>query len=240
MTDTIAPTPNNALNQNVLAFTAGSKAAATNAMPRDDAKSTNGMPAGYATDENGIYELRDNKEGDALSTRICSPLIVKGRCRNTVGHGWGRVLTVQDPDGMWHELVLSEQQLNKSANVALAPLFNVGFELAPVEKAAKSVMKLLNIWRPEDQYLRFDRLGWTDNKHDAFVLGCGHVIGNALVATDLPLFSGPLVSRACSPFVCHHSAARAMGAGAEPSGSSSGCAHCVLSKGLAAANSSGV
>ncbi|MCT9000627.1 MBL fold metallo-hydrolase [Chelativorans intermedius] len=24
---------------------------------------------------------------------------------------------------------------------------------------------------------------------------------------DLPLFSGPLVSRACSPFVCHHSAA---------------------------------
>jgi hypothetical protein len=24
---------------------------------------------------------------------------------------------------------------------------------------------------------------------------------------DLPLFSGPLVSRACSPFGCHHSAA---------------------------------
>jgi len=24
---------------------------------------------------------------------------------------------------------------------------------------------------------------------------------------DLPLFSGPLVSQACSPFVCHHSAA---------------------------------
>ena len=25
--------------------------------------------------------------------------------------------------------------------------------------------------------------------------------------TDLPLFSGPLLNRACSPFVCHHSAA---------------------------------
>jgi len=26
-------------------------------------------------------------------------------------------------------------------------------------------------------------------------------------ALDLPLFSGPVVSRACSAFVCHHSAA---------------------------------
>jgi len=29
----------------------------------------------------------------------------------------------------------------------------------------------------------------------------------AAKANDLPLFSGPLVNRACSPFVCHHSAA---------------------------------
>ncbi len=29
----------------------------------------------------------------------------------------------------------------------------------------------------------------------------------ALIGADLPLFSGPLVRRACSPFVCHHSAA---------------------------------
>ena len=52
---------------------------------------------------------------------------------------------------------------------------------------------------------------------------------------DLPLFSGPLARRVCSPFVWHHPAARAMGAGAEPSGRSSGCAHCVLSKGRALA-----
>lgn len=80
--------------------------------------------------------------------------------------------------------MLSRQQLNKSANVALAPLFDIGFELAPVEKADKSVLNFLNIWRPEDRYLRFDRLGWINNNHDAFVLGNGRVIGNALVATD--------------------------------------------------------
>ena len=29
----------------------------------------------------------------------------------------------------------------------------------------------------------------------------------AAMEIDLPPFSGPLVSRVCSPFVCHHSAA---------------------------------
>ena len=31
--------------------------------------------------------------------------------------------------------------------------------------------------------------------------------GREAGAADLPLFSGPFASRACSPFVCHHSAA---------------------------------
>ncbi|WP_297776013.1 DUF927 domain-containing protein [uncultured Roseovarius sp.] len=176
--------PTSSSSPNVLTFPAGATAASSKAQFRDDALPSVGMPAGYAADENGIYELRQTKEGDVVSVRICSPLVVKGRCRNAVGHGWSIVLAVQDPDGTSHELVLSGQQLNKSASLALAPLFDMGFELAPVEKADKSVMHLLNIWRPEDRFLRFYRLGWTDDKHDAFVLGNGRVIGNALVTTD--------------------------------------------------------
>lgn len=176
--------PTSSSSPNVLTFPAGATAASSKAQFRDDALPSVGMPAGYAADENGIYELRETKEGDVVSVRICSPLVVKGRCRNAVGRGWSIVLAVQDPDGTLHELVLSGQKLNKSASLALAPLFDMGFELAPVEKAEKSVMHLLNIWRPEDRFLRFDRLGWTDDKHDAFVLGNGRVIGNALVTTD--------------------------------------------------------
>jgi len=202
MTDIVNHTSNDASNQNVLAFTAGSRAAApimtpatheprsaptaavaTN-MQRNDAFAPDGLPASYVFDEDGISELRGDQDGDVVLTRICSPLVMKGRCRTAVGSGWGRVLTVQDPDGTWHKLVLSAQQLNKSANAALAPLFDLGFELAPVEKAAESVMRLLSLWRPDDQYLRFDRLGWTSKQHDAFVLGNGRVIGDALVATD--------------------------------------------------------
>lgn len=94
------------------------------------------------------------------------------------------MLAVQDPDGKWHDWVIGKHQLNKSANVALAPLFDMGFEVTPVEKAAESVMVLLRSWQPDAQYLRFDRLGWTTDRHDAFVLGNGHAIGDALVVTD--------------------------------------------------------
>jgi putative DNA primase/helicase len=94
------------------------------------------------------------------------------------------VLAVQDPDGRWHEVVIDTRQLAKSAAAALAPLFELGFELAPVAKAAESVKTLLDLWRPESQYLRFDRIGWTGPRHDTFVLGGGNVIGTALVTTD--------------------------------------------------------
>ncbi|MGM0740691.1 MAG: DUF927 domain-containing protein [Pseudomonadota bacterium] len=179
-TSTITRTP----NQNVLAFPPGTTTASLNDEVHDGTFNSDGMPAGYLTDEYGIYELRENEGGDALATHICSPLVVKGRCRTADGSGWGRVLAVQDPAGRWHELVIDTQQLAKSANAALAPLFDMGFELTPTEKAAESVMNLLRTWRPEYQYLRFDRLGWTSNQHDAFALGSGHVIGNTLVATD--------------------------------------------------------
>lgn len=181
MNDTSLPTQTP--NKNVLTFPAGATAASSNALVIDDAFTSADMPAGYAADNNGIYELRESDDGDALVTHICSPLVVKGRCRTSAGSAWGRVLAVQDPAGTWHELVVDTQQLTKSANVALAPLFDMGFELTPVDKAAESVMNLLRTWRPEDQYLRFDRLGWTSNSHDAFVLGRGRVIGNARVAT---------------------------------------------------------
>ncbi|MEX1235308.1 MAG: DUF927 domain-containing protein [Roseovarius sp.] len=199
MSDIVNRTP----NKNVLPFHADVREAAATSTPetpaatstpaaaataiaqqRDDAFASDGLPVGYISDENGIYELRENMDGDIVPTRICSPIVMKGRCRNAASRGWGCVLAVQDPDGNWHELVISKQQLNKSANAALAPLFEAGFELAPVKKAAESVMVLLRSWQTDSQYLRFDRLGWTTNRHDAFVLGNGHVIGDALVVTD--------------------------------------------------------
>ncbi|MDZ7710634.1 MAG: DUF927 domain-containing protein [Roseovarius sp.] len=142
------------------------------------------MPEGFSLHDDGIYQLQPGDGEELVPVKICSPILVKGLCRNAIDYGWGRVLAVQDPDGNWHELVLEGRQLSQSANVALAPLFDLGFDLAPISKAAESVRRLLLSWQPDTRYRRFDRLGWTGDTHDAFVLGNGHVIGNALVATD--------------------------------------------------------
>lgn len=66
MTDSPIDTPNNAPNPNVLAFPTcsspadsrptGAKTTVTNAVPRAEAMSANGMPAGFSSEEDGIYE----------------------------------------------------------------------------------------------------------------------------------------------------------------------------------------
>ncbi|SLN53609.1 hypothetical protein ROG8370_02406 [Roseovarius gaetbuli] len=184
MTDIIAPAGSHSPNQNVLAFPHGSKSTATAAMSQNEEFCSNDIPADYASKDDGIYELRADKDGDLVPVRICSPLIMKRRCRNASGRGWGRVVAVRDPDGNWHECILDAREISKSSNAVLAPLFDLGLELAPVTKAADSVMTLLRSWQPDTPYLRFDRLGWTSKTHDAFVLGEGRVLGEALVATD--------------------------------------------------------
>lgn len=149
-----------------------------------DGHGPDGIPEGFSLCDDGIYEFRPGDDEDLVPVKISSPVVVNGRCRNATGHGWGRVLCVQDPEGNWHELLFEGRQLSQSPNVALAPLFDHGLELAPERKAAESVMMLLRSWQPQAVYLRFHRLGWTSDAHDAFVLGNGRVIGHALVTTD--------------------------------------------------------
>lgn len=184
MTHTISPTPTKTPNQNGLGLRKVTEFDGITTMSNGDGFGLNTIPTGYAYKEDGIYELADTPDGDVTPTRICSPLYAKGRCRNALGSGWGRLVAVQDPDGVWHDVILDTRQLSKSQSVALAPLFDVGFELAPVSKAGDKVMALLRSWQQDTVYLRSDRLGWTSNQHKAFVLGRDEVIGNALVTTD--------------------------------------------------------
>jgi hypothetical protein len=61
MSKTPTQTPN---QKNVLTFPPGAAAAYAKAQLRDDTFTSAGMPTGYTANENGIYELRETKEGD--------------------------------------------------------------------------------------------------------------------------------------------------------------------------------
>ena len=143
-----------------------------------------GMPPGFALRSDGIYQVRQNDGDDVDPVRICSPVVVKGICRNSENAAWGRVVSVQDPDGSWHEVVLEQRELAKKSVAALNSLFDRGLELAPVDKAGQSLAELLLRWRPDGRYLRTDRLGWVDRDFTAYSWGNGRVVGHRKVVTD--------------------------------------------------------
>lgn len=143
-----------------------------------------GLPSEFCSRADGVYELRCAGEEDQMPVRICSPLVVKGRCRTLDGMGWGLVVSVEDPEGAWHDIVLESRDVAKRSATALNALLDCGLEIAPIEKAAQSVSRLLAAWKPEATYLRASRFGWSDKSHTAFVLGDGRVLGQEKVVTD--------------------------------------------------------
>ncbi|RBI69068.1 hypothetical protein DQW77_15770 [Roseovarius sp. TE539] len=184
MTNHSTFSPHDGASETIITFPHNGDALGHGASAMIDGNGPDGMPEGFSLRDDGIYQLQPSDDDEMVPVKICSPVVVIGRCRTATGHGWGRVVSVQDPEGNWHELVFEGRQLSQSPNVALAPLFDLGLELAPARKAAESVMVLLRSWQLEAVYLRCHRVGWTSDAHDAFVLGNGRVIGHALVTTD--------------------------------------------------------
>ncbi len=170
--------------RNVVSFPSASEAIAKTDLSGEAEFHTDGMPSGFALRLDGVYQMRQS-DGDHIDpVRICSPVVVKGTCRNSENAAWGRVVAVQDPDGSWHEVILEQRDIAKKSVAALNSLFDRGLELAPVEKAGQSVAELLLLWRPDRRYLRTDRLGWVDKDFTAYSLGNGRVLGNRHVLTD--------------------------------------------------------
>src|SRR6056297_474956 len=60
------------------------------------------LPTGYIAQDDGIYYLREDENGDLQPEWLCSPLALIGTCRRSDGKGWGRVVDVSDLDGRLH------------------------------------------------------------------------------------------------------------------------------------------
>lgn len=156
----------------------------TSAPANDPFKPERGLPEGFFQKEDGIYRIAEAPNEDGPALRVCSPLQVKGQCRDSQGRGWGLVVAVKDPDGRWHDAILEAGLVQKRAASALAPLFDLGLQLGPIEKADKTVLRILATWRTAPRYERTDRLGWVGAGFDAFVLGNGGCIGEREVIPD--------------------------------------------------------
>ncbi len=184
MTDEIIAARPSLGSEKIVTFPAGGRMAHSAAAHDAIYETLDGMPREFSLKSDGIYQLRPGEGDNLVSVRVCSPLIVKGICRSLNGDGWGRVVVIEDPDGVWHELILDQRDVLKKSTAALNTLFDHGLELASIDKAAQSVLQMLASWRPNCRYTRVHRLGWADKKFSSFILGGGKVIGRDHVIVD--------------------------------------------------------
>ena len=61
--------------------------------------------------------------------------------------------------------------------MVLKQLSHLGLELAPGNAARNTLIELLQAWKPHTTLTSTARLGWTDDRCVAFVLGNGRIIG---------------------------------------------------------------
>lgn len=176
--------PAAANSENVLHFLNINNASLSDEFNAGEVHLSDGIPDGFSLHSDGVYQLRPCENEDQVLVKVCSPLIVKGRCRRPDRTGWGSVIGLKDPDGEWHELTLDASVISGSPATVVKHLLDLGLVLTNATKAAESVKELLAAWQPAVRYDRVNHLGWVDSGYTAFTLGDGRVVGNARVVPD--------------------------------------------------------
>lgn len=104
--------PAAAVSENVLDFPSTSGVSSPGEQVALDDHLRDSIPEGFTLQSDGLYQFRPGAGDDLVPVKICSPLLVKGRCRRPDGSGWGSVIALQDPDGRWNELMLGANDIN--------------------------------------------------------------------------------------------------------------------------------
>lgn len=121
--------PTATANENVVDFPDTRNTSLVDSFARSDDHLPAGIPEGFTLHDDGVYQLRPHDGDDLVPVKICSPLIVKGRCRRPDGTGWGFVIALQDHDGVWHELVLEASVVSGGPATVVRPLLDRGLLL---------------------------------------------------------------------------------------------------------------
>lgn len=145
------------------------------------------FPAGYASFDDGIYQLPEDG-GEPIF--VCSPLRVIAMFSDASGSGWGRLVSVRDDDGRWHDLQVLNADLSRKSAEVVARLLDHGLTLGHVKDAKDRVLRLLKLWKPDERLTTISQLGWADETFSSFALG-DTVIGQASVLSHVSLTRGP-------------------------------------------------
>lgn len=142
------------------------------------------LPAGYLEMSDGIYLGAVDDEADPVF--LCSPIICKAVFSDFRSRGWGVLLSVRAPSGLWNDLPVLNAALQKSPGSVISDLVDRGLEIGCERKAKDFLIKLLKTWKPQVKLLTVNNMGWIDETHSAFALG-RELIGRKDLLPMLPL-----------------------------------------------------
>jgi len=148
-------------------------------VPDTPAKAANATPTvAYAgatddrftvTDEGVFVEMYDPQAKRTYPLRVCPPLWVRARTRNSDGGEWGYQLEFCDPKGKRKTWVLPSRMLAGDGTEYRSQLAGLGFE-SPQNMRERKLLTEYILTRPQDIFARtVKRIGWHDDR-GAFVL----------------------------------------------------------------------
>jgi len=124
------------------------------------------VPNGFRVDhDGGISKVVDVDEetGESKWTRVCSPFRVIAATRNSEGGAWGRLIEVQNREGIWNEWAMPMASTAGSGEEYRRSLLDMGLEIEPGTKPRNALHRLLSGAKTSMLARCVSRLGWHDN-----------------------------------------------------------------------------
>ena len=115
----------------------------------------------------GVWSFGENKEGQPIKTRICSPLHVIATTFDGQGNNFGRLLRFRNTVGTWREWGMPMDLLKGSGEELRGELLSMGVELTPGSQARNLLLSYLQARPPKRQMRCALQVGWHGS---AFVL----------------------------------------------------------------------
>ena len=107
----------------------------------------------------GVYYLAEKSDGGIDQEWLCSPLSVLALTRDSDGGDWGRLLEVEDPDGVRHRWAMPMSMTAGGGEEYRAKLKAMGLRLAPGNQGKNRLDLFINLSRPETRARCVSRIG---------------------------------------------------------------------------------
>lgn len=121
------------------------------------------LPDGFRYMKGGAIEFlspRKTEDGDEVWAWLCSPIEVIAETRGEDEKGWGLLLRVHSPDGVWHTAAMSRALFMSDGGEWLALLFNLGLRLTAARAGKERLRALLAMTSTPKRARTATRSGW--------------------------------------------------------------------------------